>query len=372
MVDGFKIEVPITLKGGREGEKVGKQIGEKIAAQLKKAFQAINIGGAGTGGSGVVGAAGMVGVSKGLKGVAMKLGVIGAAIGAAVGLLAKSSPYLKGILDIFGRAFMIFFRPFGDFLATLLRPLAILLMKMAIAFLKWTRPLTGKVREAVETVPQIGETGSILADIPIGIANWALKLGAALGAIILEIGKAAFNLGSQIGQWLLDHVILPAGNFLSEKLLAIWDWTNDFAGWLWEQVTSIWSWTFDFAEWLWAKVTSIWNWTFDFAGWLWNQVKSALSLGGIGGGGKSGGSLFGVLKSLLGFKDGGIVPGPLGQPRLAIVHGGESITPANKKSINFRPTFNITGNMANDIDVDSIVRRAGRMTELDLKQRGII
>ncbi len=57
------------------------------------------------------------------------------------------------------------------------------------------------------------------------------------------------------------------------------------------------------------------------------------------------------------------------------LHKGEEVVPrtkAGQKSIIFKPTFNITGNIAQDIDMDAIVRRAGRQTEMDLKQRGII
>jgi phage-related minor tail protein len=40
-----------------------------------------------------------------------------------------------------------------------------------------------------------------------------------------------------------------------------------------------------------------------------------------------GGAATSGLKGLLGFAEGGVVPGPVGQPTLAVVHGGETITP---------------------------------------------
>lgn len=46
---------------------------------------------------------------------------------------------------------------------------------------------------------------------------------------------------------------------------------------------------------------------------------------GIAGG--VGSRIGGKLGKILGFKDGGIVPGKPGQPRLALVHGGEMIIP---------------------------------------------
>ena len=332
MAEEFKVEIPISLKGVGKG-KVEERIGKEV-----------------------------VSLSKGVKGIATKLGLLGAAVTAAVGLLAKSSPYLKGILSLFGRAFTIFFRPFGDFLATLLRPLAILMMKMAVAFLKWTRPITGKVREAVGEVPQIPTTGLALPDIAVGIANWALKVGAALGAVVYEIGRAAFNLGMEIGQWLFDKVITPAGDFISGKLFGMWVWTHDFSAWLWQQITTVWNYTKDFGGWLWEKVTSIWSWDYDFGAWLWGKITS----------------IFKKIRESI-FPSSG--EGQVGIPNvphtgLYALHKGEEVVPRTRvgqnRSIIFRPTFQISGQVTKDIDIDAVVRRAGRQTEMDMKQRGII
>lgn len=405
MAEGFEISVPITLKGGREGEKVGKQIGEKIAAQIQKSFRAIGFGKT-TGGGGVGEAAGMLGMSKGLKGIATKLGVVGVLLTAILGVLSQASPYLRGILSIFGRAFMIFFRPFGDFLATLLRPLAILLLKLATGWLKLTRPITGKVREAMDEVPQFGYVDNALADFAIGIANWALKIGAAIGTVALEIGKAAFQLGGQIGQWLYDEVIKPAGDWIADKLFGIWKWANDFAGWVWEKITSIWiwakdfpgwiwgkittvwSWTKDFAEWIWGKITGIWNYTKDFASWLWDEITSAFSniwdkLSGVGT------YLYNRITESI--KDAFSKftfgwswwwqKGQVGIPNvphegLYYLHKGEEVVPKTRvgqgKSITLNPTFQFSGMISKEADMDSLVRRASRMTEMELKKRGII
>jgi len=408
MVDGFEVKVPITIKGGREGEKVGKQIGEKLAAQLKKSFRTVGIGArAGGGGIGVGDAAGMMGVTKGLKGVAGKLGVIGLVLTSIVGILSQFSPYLKGILSIFGRAFSIFFRPFGDFLAMLLRPLAMMLMKVAVAFLKGTRGTMGRVREAMKEVPQIGTTGNLLADIPIQLANWALKVGAAFGQVIFEIGKAAFDLGTKIGDWLYNKVIEPAGDWLASKLFGIWNWTKDFAGWVWTQITSIWNWVRDFPGWIWEKITSIWSWiksfpgwiwekitgiwswAYNFGQWLWNKITDAFRnignwLGGIG--------MYLYNRITESIKDAFSSftfgwkwwwqKGQVGIPNvphegLYYLHKGEEVVPRTKvgqggKSIVLNPTFNIQGNISSELDMDVLARRASRMTEMTLKQRGII
>ena len=358
MADEFKVEIPFEEGGRANGEKVTKQVGEKIVAELKKILKAVSVG-KGTGAA-EGGPKGLMGVSKGLKGVTAKLGALGVAIAATAGILVKSSPYLKGILDIFGRAFMIFFRPFGDFLATLLRPFAIMMMKMAVAFLKWTRtPAVEKVKEGLSQslLPQ-GKRG----------------LFGVLGAIVSDWFKA------------LDF----------SKL-------KEFPGWLWDKIKGIWSWRWDFGTWLWSKVTSIWSWKWDFGKWLWNKVTSIFGKGGGGGAGgvsvapQAGMSIdpsqgvwtdkgwFKTFSSSLAagatmtmIPKGGF---QLGTPSVLSdgvykLHRGEQVIPRTRagqnKSIIFRPIFQISGQFSKDIDMDAVVRRAGRMTEMDLKQRGVI
>jgi len=376
-MEGFEVKVPITLKGGQEGEKVGKQIGEKIAAQLNKTFKAVKIGGGETGPSG------MLGVTKGLKGVATKLGIVGAAIAGILSILSKASPYLKGILNIFGRAFLMFFRPFGDFLATLLRPMAILLMKAAVAFIKWLRP-GGVIQEGAEKAPQLPEGALGTGKLGIGLTNFVnklLRIGGSIGQILFDIGKVFFDIGGKIGQWLYDaiikplfdfggkigqwiydKVIVPAGEFLADKIIGAWNWIMDFPGWLWEQITSIWTWTLDFGSWLWEQVTSIWSWNYNFGSWLWEQIKSIVT--------EDIPRLFKLI-----FPGGQVGIPNVPREGLYHLHQGEQVisrTKATNKSVILNPTFQFTGNVSKDIDIDAIARRAGRITEMELKQRGII
>lgn len=446
MANSFEISVPITLKGGNEGERVGNQIGEKIALQLKKSLKAIGIGGEAKGGG-----IGMTDVSKGFKGITAKMGAIGAAIAGAVTLLAQSSPYLKGILAYFGRAFMIFFRPFGDFLATLLRPLAILMMKMAIAFLKWTRPIQGKVGEAMKEVPQIGGTNNMLTDIPIQIANWALQVGAAIGAVALELGKGAFELGTKIGQWLFDEVIYPVGTFISDKIMGAftwvkgigariwgdiirpaWDFLKDVGQWIWNQILlPAWNFLSNVGQWIWNQILlpawmylanvgqwiwnqillPAWNYLSSVGKWIWDQIlkPGLLFLSDLGNkiwnfvkglfhgiidavtsvwgfiktlftGSISASTVWSFIKGIFGSSGskGSYAVGTPFIPETGLyqLHRGEQVLNRNQtgvgKSVIFRPTFQITGNVQKDIDIDAIARRAGRMTEMVLKQRGII
>jgi hypothetical protein len=370
MEQGFEIKVPITLKGGNEGEKVGRQIGEKIAAQMNKSLKVIGLGEKGKTEIG-----GIAGFSKGIKGLAVKMGLIGAAITAAVGLLAESSPYLKGILSIMGRAFGIFFRPFGDFLATILRPLAILMMRMAIAFLKWTRPINKEVSKAMENAPQIPTTGKFYLDGPIEIANLGLKLGSLIEMIWI---KGAGDIAKKIGDWFYFSIIVPVADYLTTKILDIWNWVTDFPGWLWEKITSIWSWVKDFPGWIWTQITSIWNWAKnDFAGWVWEKITSIWNWNW-----DFGAWLWGKVKSIWNWVSGGKPDGE-GQTGISNVpndgmyklHRGEQVLTRNQqnsKSVVLRPTFNFNGNISQSIDMDEIARRGSIVIERELKQRGVI
>ncbi len=393
MVEGFEIKVPITLKGGREGEKVGKQIGEKIAAQIKKSFSAIKIGGKQTGGMGV---AEMSGMTKGLKGLAGKMGIVGAAVAAIVTLLAKASPYLKGILSIFGRAFMIFFRPFGDFLATLLRPMAILLMKMAVAFMKWLRPFQGSTREAMENAPQFREVDNALANFAIGIANWALQIGAAIGDLIFNIGKGAFDLGVKIGDWFYNEVIVPVADFIRGKLSLLFPGlkkeegepiitaTEALVGGAKGQVVST---TGGIGQSIpagnildiinapgFAPVDVLKNLPKRKSSDLVYRGESAIASLLPGGQG-----LIGTIGSLLGslFKGGGQTGiASVQSDGLYQLHKGEEVVPRTRrtgnKSVILNPTFNFSGSMSAEVDIDALMRRASRVTETELKKRGVI
>ena len=117
--------------------------------------------------------------------------------------------------------------------------------------------------------------------------------------------------------------------------------------------------------------------------WLWNAITGALgnisdSLKGIGSWIWS--KITGAVGSIGGKLFRGKGEGQVGIPfvpgdGLYKLHRGEQVIPrgqTSNKSMIFKPTFQITGNVSQDIDMDAIVRRAGRMTEMELKKRGIL
>lgn len=84
------------------------------------------------------------------------------------------------------------------------------------------------------------------------------------------------------------------------------------------------------------------------------KVKDAA--GGVVGG--VGGAIGGALGKIPFFDDGGVVPGPIGAPRLAMVHGGETVLPTHKDPMAGGPggpTFNFYGLTVPEV-VEAIAR----------------
>lgn len=89
-------------------------------------------------------------------------------------------------------------------------------------------------------------------------------------------------------------------------------------------------------------------------GWI-TSLKEGLQNLVSGAGGVSG--AFSAFKGLLGFATGGTVPGPLGSPQLAVVHGGETISPSGGSGSG---TFNITINTSGGVDARQLVQEIKR------------
>jgi hypothetical protein len=140
--------------------------------------------------------------------------------------------------------------------------------------------------------------------------------------------------------------------------------------WMWDTITGFMedplgtlAWI---GNWLWNTITgaldNIWDSLSGIGNWIWNTITGAIGnfLGGIGRGwrGYATGTPF--------------VP----ETGLYQLHRGEQVIPrgqaSSNRSVILRPTFQITGNISQDIDMDAIVRRTSRMTEMELKKRGIL
>ncbi|MXZ89369.1 MAG: hypothetical protein F4Z07_11100, partial [Dehalococcoidia bacterium] len=92
---------------------------------------------------------------------------ISVGIGSLVDNTVKSSPLLREQLHMMQVATQIYFRPFGEFLGSILRPMAIQMLKFAI---RWNTDYTAKAAALGE---DLGEAGEEIANDPLGhIGDW--------------------------------------------------------------------------------------------------------------------------------------------------------------------------------------------------------
>ena len=111
-------------------------------------------------------------------------------------------------------------------------------------------------------------------------------------------------------------------------------------------------------------VSAAWNWGYNIIKNIINGIKTAIKAAG-----KLAGKLLGELgissEELAKLQHGGIVPGPVGQPMPAIVHGGERITPRGGVDESARSmvgggiTININGSVT--MDSEDRVRELARL-----------
>ncbi len=433
------------------GMKIWLQLAVKNAREIQKDIQAklqnVDI-------EGIIGktkAAG--GAAKKIEGFAeaagmgKNIGKLAATAGAVLGVLfvikkiaqgiwdrmVRSSPILQGILSVMDRAWALFWRPFGDFLGHLLRPLALVLMRLAVKWLAFTRTPGGE--ETVKALTGAGAGALAGAGIgaalgigggPVGVIMGALVgalMGAGIGAIIALIPDAFKGLKKLfvlVKDWVID--ISPkvgelAGKFMNwlwDGLKTVWEWTKDFPGWLWDKIKAIWSWSNDLDEWLWTKIKTIWNYTEDFGEWLWEKLQTVWNYKKSFGswlwealktvwewtkdfGSWIWGKLKGVwnydfnfgswlkkkLKSVWNFfggDDEGNQRGLRFVPETGVykLHRGEEVVTPSRAgrgsgNIVLSPTFNLIGNSrSTESDTASQVRRAARMLEFEVRRRNLI
>lgn len=228
----YKIEVPIKLKG-TGGKGIGKEMADAFSKQVKALTKGIGVGEAGAGGIGAIG-----------KKAVGWLAIIALAI---EGL----SFMLKPVMSLFKMILMLLFLP----LIPILKPVLTAL-----------KSFIDSIKKAETEAPQISTTGEPILDIPIVIANWALKIGYAIGDFLFQLGKGAFELGVRIGNWLYEKVITPAADFITGVILSVADWIADKIRIAWEFLSNV-------GEWLWDKIIfPAWNFLKDVGMWIWDQI----------------------------------------------------------------------------------------------------
>jgi len=372
-------------------------------------------------------------LSKGLHRFKMEyLGVMfaGMALYRVFSGLIRKQLELYGVTDMFGAMLTVVFGPIMEVLAPILYALAEWFMdlpegvQLAIGAFVILGAILGAVMMVFgQAVLGIGALATMFvtsaATIGIVIAGVALILvgiGFIIGGIVLIVknwgeswGKVVEGISYVLGGLALILVgiaiiigsvplamiaagvaIVAAVVWVVSKIIQHWDRVKEV---FWNVVNAI----VGFFEWLWDKlvghsiipdiVNGIIDWFKKLPGAIFNWIKGIPGkildvFRGIGkqiydmimpksvqkvlGWASKGVSAVG---NFLGFAQGGIVPGPLGKPMMAMVHGGETITPAGKMGATvLSPTFNINANISSDYDVRKLAEELKRYWVQDFER----
>jgi len=275
----------------------------------------------------------------------------------------------------------------GDTLATSLGPIVETIGEKVAGLVNWWQNLDERWQKVIITIAGVlaaaGPLLMILGQMAIGV-GYLIKLYQSMNIVMVahKVAMIASAVATKVvtaAQWLwnaamsanpIGIVILAIGaliaaivwlaknwDMVKEKTIAVW---NIISGWLsdkidaitgffrigWEKiasiVTSTWEGILDGVKTAWDNTVSF---VLSGVNWLVDKVNSVISLinsiPGVNVGEIAPVSTGGTIK---GYATGGIVPGAIGQPQLAVVHGGETIIPANESmggvTVNFtQPVF---------------------------------
>jgi len=189
-------------------EREGEQLAQTFEEQIGGLSPGVNGGGGGVGGIGGArggrrggGGGGTGGLLSSLSGGAAAGGLATVALGGAVAFgmlqgiqtLSKASPALQATTGILSDAMSLFFRPFGRFLSSILRPAALGLLNMAVKF--------NEIAEEEGLAVAIGKIGQ----------QALTSLAGALGNAVEDIVTGEGGLGDVA---LLGGTALTAGTLL--------------------------------------------------------------------------------------------------------------------------------------------------------------
>lgn len=297
--------------------------------------------------------------------------------------------FVKPVLTLLKTVFLLLFMP----LIPILKPVMILLGAMA----KVLGPIMSDLSKAMDTLmgplkeiikAAFENIGPQIQALAIAIIDIFTSLIQAMPTILpLVIGFFKF-LGDNLG------VIVP---IIIEALT----WAGNFLVSGWTVIKSALDWVGGFFINSWDVIKGALDWIGTWLSPVWDVIKSALTeayngvkdswgiiidfLNGIG-------SALKVIKGILdsfnpfkGFGIGGLLGKVLGVGDAIIQPGGRVIQtdPADYifatknpskmgKSVTLKPTFNFSGPINQTIDIDSLMHRASRQTEMELRQRGIV
>ena len=189
------------------------------------------------------------------------------------------------------------------------------------------------------------------------VGGWILVLLGSIAAIIIVFWE---NIGEFLtNAW--NNYILPAFQWIGQQiiwvwegiLLPAWNFLKDVGLWIWERIIRP-SWEFlrDVGSWIWDIISAPFRCLADKIRGIWDWF------GDIGG----------RVGRWLGFQQGGVVPGPVGAPQLAVVHGGERIIPAGAGMGSV--TININNPMVRQTsDIKALANEMSRVLQRQMSGR---
>jgi len=329
-------------------------------------------------------------LKMGTKGT-MLLGGIGIAIGAILTVvkgLAGSSPMLKQMMKLMNFGIMMIFRPIGDFIGFLLRPIIVLLLRnFIIPWYKDAMPVMKAVGAFVGGTIAGGlaeffaNPTQVIADGLTGLSDWATdnlnsmldgtfdwaeladKIWEGLKIVILNLPT------TKIIQAAVDVIAKMDWSRLGTKWAEVGEKIKKAIGdWFWnglDSITAPWIILFTYiSNWFWNGLNGIqtswsdlWQWIKD---WIWNGLQAAA----------------GAVGSTFGFADGGIIPEPVmgvgksGQLYSFGEKGSEEVIP-HGKSGGGGITLNISvGNISSEGDMRNFETRVMEILENANSRRG--
>lgn len=213
---------------------------------------------------------------------------------------------------------------FGDLQENIGQAFIPILMKA----LETVKPVIDAVIKWTSEHPELTKNLLIVAAAVSGLIAVVGLLGLALPAII-----AGFTiLLGPVGLVIIAIAAVTAATIL---LVKNWEKIKEFFKQTWDGIKIIFNEAVDSVM---SKLQPLLNFLEKVRGAMNNVISGAQNLAG---------NAVGSVKNFIGFDDGGIVPGGRGQPRLAVVHGGETILPTHKSGMGGMGTtinLTITGN----------------------------
>jgi phage-related protein len=187
---------------------------------------------------------------------------------------------------------LIFFRPFGDFLASILRPMARGLLKMSRDWLKWTKGSTEeKLTSIMDTLKSridsifLGVKITDLIGGAVSIWNFISDASKSIWDFVSPVLKPIWDFVSDVAKdiwtWVTD-ASKSIWDFIDTSFKSIWDFVTTSTKPIWEFIVSemrpIWFWITDVSKSMWTWVTDvardIWYWITNISKSIWDWITT--------------------------------------------------------------------------------------------------